>query len=59
MIDTISNIVVNNGVAIGMLLYFVYRDNKFIDSIVASLKELEDSIKVLSNKIDNQTKEIE
>lgn len=42
--DEILNIVVNNGVAIGVLCYFIYRDNKYINYLMTAIEELKHDI---------------
>lgn len=39
----IINIILNNGVAVGLLIYFVYRDNKFMNTLNVSLMSLKDT----------------
>lgn len=51
--EEIINAIINNGVAIGVLVYFIYRDNTFTTTLTRSLQELTDSIKALQDKIDN------
>lgn len=36
----IVNIIVNNGVAVGIIIYFIYRDTKFLTSLQTSLTTL-------------------
>lgn len=38
--NDIVNIIVNNGVAVGIIIYFMYRDNKFMSSLQTSLTTL-------------------
>lgn len=51
--DEIINAIINNGVAIGVLIYFIYRDNTFTTSLTKTLQELTDTIKQLQKKIDD------
>lgn len=39
----ITNLILNNGVAVGLLVYFVYRDNKFMNTLNVSLMSLKDT----------------
>ena len=51
--ESIVNYIINNGVAVGLLIYFVYRDNKFMNNLATTLKMLQisvDSIKDLIGK---------
>lgn len=36
----IINMIVNNGVAVVIVAYFIYKDNKFNDTLVKSLTEI-------------------
>lgn len=52
-IESIVSIIMNNGVAVALLAYFVYRDNKFMSSLDVTLKTLQtsvDSVKDLLEK---------
>lgn len=52
-IESIVSIIMNNGVAVALLAYFVYRDNKFMTSLDVTLKTLQtsvDSVKDLLEK---------
>lgn len=50
--EEIINAIINNGVAIGVLIYFIYRDSTFMTTLTKSLQELTDTIKSLQDKID-------
>lgn len=50
--EEIINAIINNGVAIGVLIYFIYRDSTFMATLTKSLQELIDTIKSLQDKID-------
>lgn len=43
-IESIVSIIMNNGVAVALLAYFVYRDNKFMTSLDVTLKTLQTSV---------------
>jgi hypothetical protein len=52
-INDVVTLIVNNGVAVGLLSYFVYRDNKFMNSLDVTLKALQmsvDSVKSILDK---------
>ena len=52
-VEQIVNLVVNNGVSIGLLVYFVYRDNKFMNTLnttLTTLKNTTESIKRMIEK---------
>lgn len=42
--NEIVNIIVNNGVAVGIIAYFIYRDNKFMNSLTTTLTTLQTSV---------------
>ena len=41
----IINMLVNNGVAVVIVAYFIYKDNKFNDTLVKSLTEITTTLK--------------
>ena len=52
-IENIVSVIINNGVAVSLLAYFVYRDNKFMSSLDVTLKTLQtsvDSVRALLEK---------
>lgn len=52
-IESIISAIINNGVAVGLLAYFVYRDNKFMSNLDVTLKTLQtsvDSVRALLEK---------
>ena len=50
--DEIVTLFVNNGVAVGLLAYFVYRDNKFMNTLASSLTSLQMSIDSLKKLLE-------
>lgn len=54
-IEQIISVITNNGVCIGLLLYFVYRDNKFMNTLnttLTTLRNTTESIKKMLEKRD-------
>ena len=52
-IESIVSVIINNGVAVSLLAYFVYRDNKFMSNLDVTLKTLQtsvDSVRALLEK---------
>ena len=43
--NEILSIIVNNGVAVAVIVYFMVRDYKFIGQLTKSIQELIDSVK--------------
>ena len=50
-ITDIVNLFVNNGVAIAVIVYFMYRDYKFMDSLQTTLTTLVNTVDVLKNLV--------
>ena len=50
MPDLVS-LIVNNGVAVAVIIYFMFRDYKFISSLSGTLQELIDTVKDLSKTV--------
>ena len=44
----IINMLVNNGVAVVIVAYFIYKDNKFNDTLVKSLTEITTTLKSMN-----------
>ena len=52
-VEQIISLVTNNGESIGLLLYFVYRDNKFMNTLnttLTTLRNTTESIKKMLEK---------
>lgn len=49
--ESIINVLVNNGVALGMLAWFIYRESKWTDTINKSLSSISDSLEVIRDKV--------
>lgn len=47
----VVNAIVNKGVAIGMLVYFIYKDSRWTDTINKSLTSISDSLEVLKETV--------
>lgn len=50
-LDNIINIFVNNSVSIALLIYFVYKDNKFMTNLEIMLTTLKNSVDSLKDVI--------
>lgn len=48
----IINLLVNNGVALVIVAYFIYKDNKFNNTLVETLTEIVVTLKDLQNNIE-------
>lgn len=54
IIESIIAAITNNGVAVAMIVWFIYRDNKFLSSLdvtLATLQKSTDSVKALLEKV--------
>ena len=52
----IFKMVLDSGVAVGMIIYFIYRDSKFIERITRELNDLNNGVKNLNNRLDKLSK---
>lgn len=50
-LSDILSLFVNNGVAVAVIIYFMFRDYKFISQLTAMLQELTDSVKSFEKTI--------
>lgn len=46
--DDIINIIVNNGIGVACIVYFMFRDYKFMGSMNQTLKALEDATDLIT-----------
>ena len=47
IVDTIKNV----GVPVGLLLYFIYKDNKFTEQITKALSSIEESLEIIREAV--------
>ena len=45
------NLFLNTGVALGVIVYFIYRDWKFMDTLKATLQTLVDTVSALESSV--------
>lgn len=57
MMEEIINLLVNNGVAVSVVVYFMYRDWKFQETLQQTLTTLVDTVDALKDTINSNTKE--
>ena len=43
--------VINNGSAIALLAYFIYKDNKFTETITKALTSIEESLEIIKESL--------
>lgn len=53
LMDQIVQMLVNNGTAVAVIAYFMYRDYKFMDTLQSTLTTLVDTVNVLKDTLDN------
>lgn len=56
-IETIVSLIINNGVAVGLLAYFVYRDNKFMNQLTVTLLTLQKSVDSVKRLLEKRVKD--
>lgn len=47
-LSDLVSVFVNNGVAVAVIIYFMFRDMKFMQSLTSSIQELKDCVKELT-----------
>lgn len=51
MLDEIINLIVDNGTAVALLIYFIYKDNKFTENITKALTSIEESLEIIKESV--------
>ena len=51
MMDEMMNLIVNNGTAVALLIYFIYKDNKFTETITRALTSIEESLEIIKESV--------
>lgn len=51
--DNILTLIINNGSAVALLVYFIYKDNKFTETITKALTSIEESLDIIKLNIIN------
>lgn len=54
--NDITSMIINNGAAIGRLVYFVYKDNKFTSMISKSLTNISNSLDIIQDILNKEVK---
>ena len=52
--DEFINVITNNGTAVAMLVYFVYRDNKFNQTLQTTLNSLDSKLNEVIKTLDKK-----
>lgn len=53
-VKNIIDLIVNNGTAVALLIYFIYKDNKFTSQIEKALVSIDESLKILRDTMDRK-----
>lgn len=53
-LNNMVSIFVNNGIAVAVIIYFMFRDMKFMQNLTASIQELKDCIKDVTKNIEER-----
>ena len=59
MLDEIVNLIVNNGTAVALLIYFIYKDNKFTENINKALTSIEESLEIIKDSVNKNKRNTE
>jgi len=59
MLDDIINLIVNNGTAVALLIYFIYKDNKFTENITKALTSIEESLEIIKESVNKNKRNTE
>ena len=51
MLNEIADLMINNGTAIALLIYFIYKDNKFTENITKALSSIEESLEIIKDSV--------
>lgn len=57
--DEIVNLMINNGTAIALLIYFIYKDNKFTENITKALTSIEESLEIIKESVSKNKRNAE
>lgn len=57
--DEIVNLMINNGTAIALLIYFIYKDNKFTENITKALSSIEESLEIIKDSVNKNKRNTE
>ena len=59
MLDDIVNLIVDNGTAVALLIYFIYKDHKFTDNITRALTSIEESLQIIKDSVSKNKRNTE
>lgn len=50
-IETIVDVIKNLGVPVGLLIYYIYKDNKFTEQLTKALTSIEESLEIIREAV--------
>ena len=59
MMDEMVDLIINNGTAVALLIYFIYKDNKFTENITRALTSIEESLEIIKESVDKDKRNTE
>lgn len=59
MLDEIVDLMINNGTAVALLIYFIYKDNKFTENITKALTSIEESLQIIKDSVNKNRRNTE
>lgn len=57
-LEQITNLIMNTGVTVFVVIYFAYRDNKFLTSLNTTLTTLVDTVQALKDELQKKNEKI-
>lgn len=49
--EDILKVVVDNGISVALLFYFIWKDSRFTETIAKSLQAIQDSLEILKDNV--------
>ena len=49
--NDLVNLLVNNGIAVVVVAYFMFRDYKFNNELIKTMTSIQDSLQTINNKV--------
>ena len=49
--NDIVNLIVNNGIAVVVVAYFIYRDCKYQNELIKTMTQIQDNLNVISERM--------
>ena len=59
MLDEMMDLLVNNGTAVALLIYFIYKDNNFTENITKALSSIEESLEIIKDSVNKNKRNTE